>query len=300
MSIGRALLIVNPASRRGRAETERALTALKERGVEVEAVLTERQGHARAIAQSVDGRFDAMFTLGGDGTATEVLEPAARAGCPVGVLPGGTGNLLARSLGIPLDTRRAVHALLEGVERRIDLGSLGDGRCFAFAAGVGIDATMIERASPRLKKTFGVGAYLFSGTRAALSHESFELDATVDGKRHAFTATAAMVANFGDVLGGLLRLGPNIVPDDGLLDLCVFAPQSSAQALRLGWRLLRRNFDQPTQMYFLRGSDIRLDVRPARVAQADGELLGQTPLSCSVLPGAARVLAPLAPRRGVA
>jgi diacylglycerol kinase family enzyme len=180
--------------------------------------------------------------------------------------------------------------LLDGEERAIDLGVLDDGRTFTFAAGVGIDVTMIERTSPGLKRRFGVMAYVAAGTRASLGLESFRVDATVDGERHTFHATAALVANFGTVLGGLIHLGPAIVPDDGLLDLCVFAPRSVRDAVRLGWRILRHDFGGAADMHFLRGREIRLETTPVRMAQADGELLGPTPLSCRVLPHAARVL----------
>lgn len=292
MSVRRALLITNPASRRGARELSNAIAAFAERDIELDTVLTERAGHAGMIAGELGAHYDAVFTLGGDGTAMEVLHVVGQLGRPVGVLPGGTGNLLARALGTPLNTRRAIRALLDGEERAIDLGVLADGRTFSFAAGVGIDVTMLERASPQLKRRFGVLAYVIAGGRAALRVEPFQLDATVDGQRHTFHATAALVANFGTVLGGLIHLGPAIVPDDGTLDLCVFAPRSVREALRLGWRILRHDFREAPQMYFLRGREIRLETAPARMAQADGELIGPTPLDCRVVPRAARVLMP--------
>ena len=292
MSVRRALLITNPASRRGARELGRAMAAFAGRGVQVDTVLTERGGHAAMIAGELGAHYDAVFTLGGDGTAMEVLHVSALLERPVGVLPGGTGNLLARALGTPLNTRRAVHALLDGDERVIDLGVLADGRTFSFAAGVGIDVTMLERASPRLKRRFGVLAYVAAGARAALSAPPFRLDATVDGQHHTFHATAALVANFGTVLGGLLQLGPAIVPDDGMLDLCVFAPRTMGDVVKLGWRMLRHDFREAPHMSFLRGRNIRLETTPVRMAQADGELIGPTPLDCHVLPNAARLLAP--------
>lgn len=297
MSVSSALLITNPASRRGARSLGEAEAAFRSRGVAVDTVLTERQGHAAAVAEELAARYDAVFTLGGDGTAMEVLHVVGKLGRPVGVLPGGTGNLVARALGTPLNTRRAVLALLDGEERAIDLGSLGDGRTFTFAAGVGVDVTMIERTSAELKRRFGVMAYVAAGTRASLGLESFRVDATVDGERHTFHATAALVANFGSVLGGLINLGPAIVPDDGLLDLCVFAPRSVGQAVRLGWRILRQDFGGAPDMHFVRGREIRLETTPVRMAQADGELLGPTPLVCHVIPHAARVLVARGARR---
>jgi diacylglycerol kinase family enzyme len=172
---------------------------------------------------------------------------------------------------------------------------LDGGRSFAFAAGVGIDVTMLERASPSLKRRFGVLAYVMSGTRAALRLEPFTLQATVDGRHHTFHATAAFVANFGRALGGLIHLGPGIRPDDGLLDLCVFEPRSRGEALQIGWRVFRHRFDGASRMHFLKGRAITIETQPPRMTQADGELLSRAPLVCRVQPLAARLLVPARP-----
>jgi YegS/Rv2252/BmrU family lipid kinase len=249
------------------------------------------------IARERGALHDAVFALGGDGTAMEVLPVLGEMQRPVGLLPGGTGNLIARALGIPLSVGRAVRVLLGGRERTIDLGILHDGRAFAFAAGVGIDVRMLEYTPAHLKRRFGVFAYIVSGTRAALAVRTFRVDATVDGERHTFQAAAALVTNFGSVLGGLFHLGPAIVPDDGVLDLCVFAPRTLTDTLRLGWRILRRDFAGASHMHFLRGREIHIETTPVQPAQADGELIGPTPLTCRVAPGAARVLVPGSSRR---
>ena len=149
-AIGRALLIVNPAARRGARVHPAAQAAFATAGVECDSVLTDRAGHGAAIAAERHAEYDAVFTLGGDGTAMEVVGALAGSRRPVGILPGGTGNLVARTLGIPLDVRRAVPALLAGTPADVDLGRLGSGGCFAFAAGVGVDARMIDETPARL------------------------------------------------------------------------------------------------------------------------------------------------------
>src|SRR4029453_8366580 len=112
--------------------------------------------------------FDVVFALGGDGTVMEVAGALAGTGRPIGVLAGGTGNLLARALGIPLRIRDAVPALIKGKELLIDLGRLDSGRRFAIAAGVGIDAQMVAETPSWLKRRLGVVAYTIMGTRATL------------------------------------------------------------------------------------------------------------------------------------
>ncbi|MFP5354417.1 MAG: diacylglycerol/lipid kinase family protein [Gemmatimonadota bacterium] len=290
--VRRALLIVNPGSRRGASSLGAATRAFTRAGVACDVHTTTHAGHAEQLARALGAQYDAVFTLGGDGTVMEVLHALQGSDTPVGVLPAGTGNLVARALRIPMSIPKAVAALVAADAVRIDLGRLDDGRVFAFAAGVGIDVTMVQRTSARAKRRFGVLAYVVSGTRAALAMDTFALRVTVDGVPHDFRATAALVANFGSVLGGLIRLGPDIRENDGMLDLCVFSPASVPDALRLGWRLLRHDFGTDPSMHFLRGRTLQLETSPRRATQADGELLGGSTLHVTVAPGAARLLVP--------
>src|SRR6266516_5912362 len=105
--IGRVLLIVNPASRRGTRVRRKALKAFADAGVDCDLMLTEAPGHAWTIAKNHAHKYDAVFTLGGDGTVMEVLGALAHQGPPVGVLGGGTANVVARTLRIPLNPARA-------------------------------------------------------------------------------------------------------------------------------------------------------------------------------------------------
>ena len=287
----RVLLIINPGSRRGARRQRDAQSAFDERAVSYDVVITERPGHAAEIAGTRGRNYDAVFTLGGDGTVMEVIGALAHSAIPIGVLPGGTGNLIARVLDIPLDVGRAVRALLDGDDARIDLGSI-EGRRFAFAAGVGIDATMVEMTSRALKSRLGVLAYFWTGAAAALRQERFSVVATVDGVRHQRRATMVMVANFGAVFRDLIKLGPGIRQDDGMLDLCVFSPTGLRDSIRVTWRLLRKDFRTDPCMLYTAGRRIRIETEPARPVQADGDLVGMTPFDVAVEPLAVRLLVP--------
>ena len=290
----RVLLIVNPGSRRGTRRQALAEAAFARRGVQYDLVLTERPGHAAELADQRGRGYDAVFTLGGDGTVMEVIGTLAHSNVPIGVLPGGTGNLIARVLGIPLRIRRAVDLLLDGDDALIDLGSI-NGRRFAFAAGVGVDATMVQTTTPVLKGRLGVLAYFWTGGRAALRHERFKVVATVDGQRHERIATMVMLANFGAVFRNLITLGPGIRQDDGLLDLCVFSPKGFRDSVRVTWRMLRKDFRTDPCMLYAAGRSIRIETDPPRPVQADGDLVGMTPFDALVEPLAAHVLIPRRP-----
>ena len=290
--IERVLLIVNPASRRGNRIRTKALKAFSDAGVDCEVMRTEAPGHAAVIAKAHAHKYDAVFTLGGDGTVMEVLGALAHQGPPVGILAGGTANVVARTLRIPLNPARAVPLLLAGDEATMDLGRLGDGRRFAIGVGVGLDATMISEAPARLKKRFGFMAYVVGGYKAVLRNQKFSLRLTVDGTVYERHASAVLVANFGAVLNNLVAFGDGIVHDDGLLNACVFSPDSLWDALRILWRMVRKDFRPDPCLFYKSVREFRVETIPPMIAQADGELLPDTPLSVSVDPLAGCLLIP--------
>lgn len=300
--IGRVLLIANPASRLGRRRLPRARRALDGAGIRCDVAFTERPGHAAELVRERAAAYDAVFTLGGDGTAMEAAGALAGTTLPLGVLAGGTGNLLARALGIPLDPRRAVPTLLSGEELHIDLGRILSSqpvRYFAVAAGVGIDSAMVAETPSWLKRRLGVLAYTITATRAALRavlrKEFFRVRVTVDGEVFEAAAAAVMIANFGAVLSDRITFGPGIRFDDGVLDACVYSPKNLSDALRIMWRLLRKKFASDDAMLYRSGRHIRVETDTPRVAQADGELLGMTPVDIEVAPRAVRLLVPKQP-----
>jgi diacylglycerol kinase (ATP) len=292
---GPVLLITNPAARRGRLLEQRARAALLAAGVEFDVVVTSHQGHAAVVAAERARDFAAVLTLGGDGTAMEVIGALAGTVTPVGVLPGGTGNLVARALGTPRRIELAVQALLHGDVAAVDLGYIPESkRRFAFSSGVGVDARMIEETNPELKRRFGIGAYIHTGVRVGLSRRPFRVRVDVDGFAVEREATSLMVANFGTVLDRLFVLGPGIERDDGRLDLCVFSPRHPPDVVRIAWRLFRRDFASDDTMFYRSGREFRIECDPPQLYQADGELLGTTPYSVHVEPLAARLLVPRA------
>lgn len=258
---------------------------------------TERAGHATTLARDhalSGGTYDAVFTLGGDGTAMEVITALAELGPPVGVLPGGTGNVLVRALGIPLRVGRAVAQLTSGVEARIDLGRVSDGRHFAIGLGVGIDEQMIAGASPLMKRRLGYLAYVWSAAKATLRPHTFRARLTVDGQLIERDAALVMLANLGAVrmLGGVLKLGDGILEDDGLLHACIFSPRNFAESFRIFTGFLRGTVASDPRTFYVTGRAFRLETDPPMRAQADGELLMITPIDVTVRPLAARLLIP--------
>ncbi len=291
----RVLLIVNPhASRaaRVRLAAERAFAAAN---VDVDVKETTKVGDSGRIAHA-HGRagYRHVFVCGGDGTVVEAIAALADNphGPAVGVLGGGTGNLLARALRIPLNPARAVRALLHGRTATIDLGQLENGAHFAIGLGVGLDEAMIAGATSALKKRYGIFAYVYSALKAGVKLEKFDARVTVDGKVINCRASAILVANLGTVVNGLISFGKGIVHDDGLLHVCIYSPNNFVDAMRIFARMLRNTAHLDRQVTVIEARELLLETTPARGVQADGELLGPTPIRITVRPNAGRILIP--------
>lgn len=291
----RVLLIANPASRRGETLETAAVAALRAAGAMCDVARTERAGHAAEIAAARGRDYDMVFTLGGDGTAMEVAGALAWSAIPIGVLAGGTGNLLGRALGIPRKVSEAVPLLLAGTVRKIDLGVV-KGRRFAVAAGVGIDAAMVQETPVWMKRRLGVLAYTLIATKAALRavvlRRFFLARVEADGEVIERRAAVVMFANFGAILEGRISFGPAIATDDGVLDCCIFSPSHLGDALRIMWRVTRRDFRPDPSILYKKGRRFLLTTVPVLALQADGELLGPTPAEITVEPLAAHLLVP--------
>jgi diacylglycerol kinase (ATP) len=290
------LLIVNPGSRTGARLVPDVLHALGTSRVRV--VQTASPRHATSIVRELLSAgpvmFDAVLTLGGDGTAMEVATALADFpdAPPLGIIAQGTANILARTLGLPMNPVRAVDALRDADVVTIDLGVVDGGPAFAIGLGIGLDASMIAGASTSLKRKIGFLAYGLSALVAGLRLERFSATVTVDGTSHEVEASSILVANFGSVLGELLCFGEGIGHQDGILDVCIYSPRTYVDAVRIFWRMLRGGMGSDRNVRIIRGRTIRINTDRPRPMQADGDLIGSTPVTVRVVPGAVRVLVP--------
>lgn len=294
----RALLITNPAAARTEGGSVSAVRdTLRAGGWSVDVLATHRAGDARRFAAEAhaDG-FDMLVCYGGDGTAMQIAAAIAGTGMPLGLVPGGTGNLLAGNLRLPRSPVAAARAMLKGRPMPIDLGVVerGDGtHYFAVASGAGYDAVIMSQTAAASKQRWKVGAY-WAQTFATLPDvKSADHRIVIDGVTHEVSAAVVLIANCGEMVPPFFRLGPQVAPDDGWLDVvAVRADGVMDSALALFEVLRMRGHGRGSDRIFTaRGRVIRVEVDgPVRPVQLDGEASGDTPFEARLLPGALTVL----------
>ena len=242
-------------------------------------------------AAAVAAGVQLVVICGGDGTIMACLGALAGTEVPVALLPLGTGNLLARNLGVPIELADALAVAVNGDDRRIDLGRVGD-KPFSVMAGIGFDAAMMADASERMKQHVGWPAYAVSGLRHLrdpVMRVQLRIDDNPPLRRLARTV---LVGNVGELQGGL-ELLPDAAADDGLLDVVVVAPRTLRDWIRLVWRVFRRDRTQHPHLERFRGRTVLIEVDRIVPRQMDGEVIedGRS-LHARIEPGALVIRVP--------
>lgn len=302
MSAPEAVLLVNVQARRGEALFERAREELVRAGVllrHAEPVSDPAALPARAAALARAGA-ERVVVGGGDGTLAAVAGALAGGRAALGVLPLGTANDFARSLGIDAgDLAGAARVVAGGVVRRVDVGRVGE-RAFLNAASAGVSSGVARRVDAELKQVAGALAYPVAGAAEAAQVEPFRVRLSVDGAIREGLALQVLVGN-GRFHGGGRLVAPEAALDDRLLDVYAVEVEAGEGAERVrtmtrlagyALRLLQgRHLDDPA-VFHARGRAVTLETDPALEVDADGERACRTPVAFRVEPGALRVLAP--------
>jgi diacylglycerol kinase family enzyme/membrane-associated phospholipid phosphatase len=253
----------------------------------------------RAVAEGVD----LVLGAGGDGTVRVICDRLAGSGIPFGLIPAGTGNLLARNIGIPLDEAAALNVAFDGVEKSIDLVriSVDDGpdEHFAVMAGIGIDAVIMEGTNPDLKRAVGPAAYFVSAAKHA-NHPALHATIRVDREPPLRRRAHVLVIGNVGVVSGNIALMPDARPDDGTLDVLVASPRGPKDWARLITKVVARRQRGDDQLDRLTGSRVRISVDPPDSYQLDGDTIGVCrAITAEVAPGALVLRVPRAVRRAI-
>jgi YegS/Rv2252/BmrU family lipid kinase len=245
----------------------------------------------------VKAQVDVVVAVGGDGAVSQVVQALAGTQVDLGIVPMGTGNLLAGNLGIPRVREQAIDVVLGGGRRRIDLGQVTIARkhrVFAVACGIGFDAVVMKSTGKRGKRRWGKLAYVASAIKNHGRVRNVTHEITIDGVRSTTEATQVFVANFGGM--GLPiepRLG--IHPDDGALDVIVIRASGPLPGLLAGWEALRQRHlgeSSAGHIFRARAREVKIATNPPRLVEIDGSVVGVTPIKASIRPAALTVIVP--------
>jgi diacylglycerol kinase (ATP) len=245
---------------------------------------TEEEPGGAQAREALAAGADLVVACGGDGTVRHVAQEMSGSGRPLGLLPTGTGNLLARNLDLTLgDPTSAMRAALSGVDRHLDVGwarmtgpdgeDLGPEEAFLVMAGLGFDAAVMAGAPEALKARVGPFAYVVSGLRQ-LRGRRVRVTITVDGAQpiHRRVRTV-LVGNVGTLLGGL-ALMPDAAVDDGWLDGVTIAPEGLVGWAAVALRVITRTRKGHPRVEHWRGREITIEADHPEQAQLDGDPVG--------------------------
>jgi diacylglycerol kinase (ATP) len=286
------ILLVNPAAGSARAKRIAALAAreFEAAGVSLSVRKSAGPGHLVELAAAAAGEEADIAVCGGDGSLNEVINGLGTRDRPLGIIPGGRGDDVARNLGIPLETAAACRSILAGARRSVDLVRAGS-RLYTGIGGAGVDSEVTRRANESRLPLRGHAVYTWAVLRTLSSFRPYHFTIEADGWNYEGDVMFAGVANNRSYGGGMI-LSPPSRPDDGVIEVCIIEKRSRLSLLASFPRLFRgTHLNLPgVKLFRCRRLHIASD-RPADF-YADGEPMGKLPIDIEVIPGALDILVP--------
>ena len=287
-------LLCNPSAGGGRAAKvlPRAERALSELGVRFHTEVTRDLAHALELARGAAAAGEVTVTLSGDGLVGCVVGALREVpGSLLGILPGGRGNDTARMLGIPSDIEAACAVVAGGVVRDLDIGDV-EGRSFIGIASLGFDSDA-NRIANEAPARLGRLVYVYGALRALAAWQPVAFDLRLDGEPIAVNGYTVAACNSG-YYGGGMHVAPDASLDDGLLDVVLIAEHSKRGFLRNLPKAFKGAHVEHPAVRVLRGRELHVTTDRPFTVYADGDPIGDTPLTIRVVPHALRVLVPAA------
>ncbi len=286
----RALLLVNRHSRRGQDHFKAATYCLKELGFNLIENSTENCRYWSDIIRQHQEQVDLVIVGGGDGTLNAVIEGLIDTQLPLGILPLGTANDLARTLKIPQSLPEACNIIAGGHIRQVDLGQV-NGKHFFNVASLGLSVQLTQQITDKAKRRWGVLAYALAAIQVIWQARPFRAEIHVNGESFQVRTIQITVGN-GRYYGGGMAVANDARIDDQRLDLYSLEIQHWWQILSLLFAIKQGQFANKSGVRTLEGQEIEIYTHKPHVINTDGELTTQTPARFCIVPQALPVFVP--------
>ena len=250
-------------------------------------VFSDGISHARIIALEAVGKYDVIVAVGGDGTVNEIASAIVGSGTALGIVPYGSGNGLARFLGIPMNPNQAIHALVKGHVESIDSGTV-NGQPFFNMAGMGFDAHISEVFSHGKKR--GFVSYIKSSIEEISTYNEQQYHLEIDGRVYEREAFMLSIANSSQY-GNDAHISPNASVQDGLLDICLIRKFPLWRFPEMGIRMLTKTSESTSYVEIIRGKQINVTRQTEGPIHLDGEpqVMGTT-IHINIVPSSLKVI----------
>ena len=288
--------MVNPASGREiSSPLKHALLDELRYTPSADSVVLTGPGQAEQIAgEAADNGYDRIIVAAGDGTINEVINGIGDSGIPIGIIPLGTGNVLAHELGIERENLQAAMAVIEaGKIREVDLGKAGDTR-FLLMAGFGFDAEVVRSVHTNAKSIFGRMAYAPALVQESVKYRPVDFTLLLDDNPPLPAAAYNVIVCNCASYAPNLQIAPTASLEDGLLDVIVFEQKPAMKLRMLGWlsaSLVTRWAADASATHY-QAKRVRIESVPVVKMQIDGDVRGESGVDIEVLPKALRLIVP--------
>ena len=286
-------VVINPAAGQPEPILHVLNDVFRPADVKWDVSITQRYGDAtRQARQAAESGADIVVACGGDGTVMEVVNGLVGTDVPLGILPGGTGNVLSIELDIPQSSEEAARLLAgeEGEIRQVDLGQCGE-TYFLLRVAVGYDAQRINLTTRELRDRFGRFAYFVAGLQAIPESRAVRYLVTLNGEQLEVEGFTCLVANAGSMGIKGMSLASDVSISDGLLDIFVVRDFDFQSLTATAASILDKPLD-PERFRHWQAREITISTDPPQPVVGDGESWGETPIEVKVLPRAVHVVAP--------
>jgi len=281
--------IINPASGKEEPILSYINRAMAERKLDWDISVTRKNRNAGELARKLFGKTDLVAVYGGDGCVTEVAAALQGSNLPMAIIPGGTANVMARELGVSLDSFEALRALPDGRIKKIDMG-LVNGTPFLLRVNLGIMADMVTEADRKLKDKIGRLAYGVTAVKTTVNAELLHYELMIDGKKMSTKGVSLTVTNSGHIGVGDFALQPGISIADGKLDVILLKENSLSSLLKIaGTTLLQQKSEQ---LEHWSAKKITISMAKKQTCICDDTEIRAKKLKIEVVPGALRMLIP--------